>query len=62
MLNIKDLHVSVDDKAILKGIDLTVKPGDPIQNSINSPMPSSAKNAIINCVSSPPTPCCPCWS
>ena len=28
MLEIKDLHVSVDDKAILKGIDLTVKPGE----------------------------------
>jgi len=28
MLNIKNLHVSVDETPILKGIDLTVKPGE----------------------------------
>jgi Fe-S cluster assembly ATP-binding protein len=28
MLEIKNLHVSVDDKTILKGINLTVKPGE----------------------------------
>lgn len=28
MLNIKNLHASVDDKAILKGINLHVKPGE----------------------------------
>ena len=28
MLEIKGLEASVDDKAILKGIDLTVKPGE----------------------------------
>ncbi|MDZ4673552.1 MAG: Fe-S cluster assembly ATPase SufC [Gemmatimonadota bacterium] len=28
MLEIKDLHVSIDEKAILKGITLTVKPGE----------------------------------
>lgn len=28
MLEIKNLHVSVDGKSILKGIDLTVKPGE----------------------------------
>lgn len=28
MLEIKDLHVSVDDKPILQGIHLTIKPGE----------------------------------
>lgn len=28
MLNIDNLHVSVDDKTILKGINLTIKPGE----------------------------------
>ena len=28
MLEIRDLHVSVEDKAILQGIDLTIKPGE----------------------------------
>ena len=28
MLEIKNLHVSVDGKAILKGIDLSVQPGE----------------------------------
>ncbi|MEM1243494.1 MAG: Fe-S cluster assembly ATPase SufC [Pseudomonadota bacterium] len=28
MLKIKDLHVNVDDKPILKGIDLTINPGE----------------------------------
>lgn len=28
MLNIKDLHASIDDKEILKGINLEVKPGE----------------------------------
>lgn len=28
MLEIKDLHVSVEENAILKGINLTVKPGE----------------------------------
>ena len=28
MLTIKDLHASVEDKAILKGINLDVKPGE----------------------------------
>ncbi len=28
MLRIEDLHVSVDGKAILKGVDLTIKPGE----------------------------------
>lgn len=28
MLNIEDLHVSVDGKAILKGLQMTVKPGE----------------------------------
>ena len=28
LLSVKDLHVSVDDKAILKGINLDVNPGE----------------------------------
>ena len=28
MLEIKDLHVSIDDRQILKGVNLTVKPGE----------------------------------
>ena len=28
MLEIKDLHASINGKEILKGINLTVKPGD----------------------------------
>ena len=28
MLTIKNLHVSVEDKIILKGVSLTVKPGE----------------------------------
>ena len=28
MLEIKDLHVSVEDNPILKGISLSVKPGE----------------------------------
>ena len=28
MLNVKDLHAEVDDKMILKGIDLDIKPGE----------------------------------
>lgn len=28
MLSIKDLHVSVEDKAILRGLSLDVRPGE----------------------------------
>ena len=46
LLEINDLAASVDDKAILKGIDLTVKPGEACHHGPEWLRESTLGNAV----------------